>query len=175
MSCEAVFETPRLAAVMWENGDADLIRDLHSTIETTRYMSGGAPWSREKSEERLRTYLAEQARDGTTKYKILSRDDGRFIGRAGISLYHTGEYEMGYAFYAREWGRGYASEIAGGLADWFFARNVAPHFVAFAHPDNLISRHILKKIGMRERGPIFIEGINGIEFEITAAMRQAVT
>ncbi len=175
MSGEIIFQTSRLAAVMWENGDADLIHDLHSTIETTRYMSGGAPWPREKCEERLRTYLAEQARDGTTKYKIVSREDGRFIGRAGISLYATGEYEMGYAFYAREWGKGYATEIAGGLADWFFARNVAPHFIAFAHPDNLTSQHILKKIGMRERGPIFIEGIECAEFEMTAAMRQTVT
>ncbi len=175
MSGDVIFRTPRLVARMWENGDADLIQDLHSTIETTRYMSGAAPWSREKCEERLRSYFAEQARDGTTKYKIVSRDDGRFIGRAGISLFHTGEYEMGYAFYAGEWGKGYASEIAAGLADWFFAEGIAPHFVAFTHPDNLVSQHILKKIGMRERGPIFIEGVKGVEFEMTAAMRQAAT
>ncbi|XAZ25337.1 GNAT family N-acetyltransferase [Sinorhizobium sp. B11] len=175
MSGDVIFRTPRLVARMWENGDADLIQDLHSTIETTRYMSGAAPWSREKCEERLRSYFAEQARDGTTKYKIVSREDGRFIGRAGISLFHTGEYEMGYAFYAGEWGKGYASEIAAGLADWFFAEGIAPHFVAFTHPDNLVSQHILKKIGMRERGPIFIEGVKGVEFEMTAAMRQAVT
>ncbi len=175
MSGDVIFRTPRLVARMWENGDADLIQDLHSTIETTRYMSGAAPWSREKCEERLRSYSAEQARDGTTKYKIVSREDGRFIGRAGISLFHTGEYEMGYAFYAGEWGKGYASEIAAGLADWFFAEGIAPHFVAFTHPDNLVSQHILKKIGMRERGPIFIEGVKGVEFEMTAAMRQAVT
>ncbi len=175
MSGDVIFRTPRLVARMWEDGDADLIQDLHSTIETTRYMSGAAPWSREKCEERLRSYFAEQARDGTTKYKIVSREDGRFIGRAGISLFHTGEYEMGYAFYAGEWGKGYASEIAAGLADWFFAEGIAPHFVAFTHPDNLVSQHILKKIGMRERGPIFIEGVKGVEFEMTAAMRQAVT
>ncbi|GAA3094581.1 hypothetical protein GCM10010520_45530 [Rhizobium viscosum] len=175
MSGEIIFETPRLIARMWGEGEAGLIHDLHSTIETTRYMSGGAPWSREKAEERLRSYFAEQARDGTTKYKILGREDGRYIGRAGISLFHTGEYEMGYAFYSREWGKGYATEIATGLADWFFARAIAPHFVAFTHPDNLASQHILKKIGMRERGPIFIENVQGVEFEMTAAMRQTVT
>jgi RimJ/RimL family protein N-acetyltransferase len=170
-----IFETPRLIAKMWDDGDAGLIFDLHSTIETTRYMSGAAPWSREKCEERLATYLAEQGRDGTTKYKIVSREDGRFIGRAGISLYHTGDYEMGYALYASEWGKGYATEIAGSLADWFFSRDFAPHFIAFTHPDNLASQHVLKKIGMRVRGPIFIEGIKGVEFEMTAAVRQAVT
>jgi len=175
MSAEVIFETLRLVARMWDDGDADLIHDLHSTVETTRFMSGGAPWSREKCEERLQTYLAEQAHDGTTKYKIVSREDGRFIGRAGISLYSNGEYEMGYAFFAREWGKGYATEIAAGLADWFFAKAIAPHFIAFTHPDNLASQRILKKIGMQVRGPIFIENIQCVEFEMTAAMRQAVT
>jgi [ribosomal protein S5]-alanine N-acetyltransferase len=175
MNGNVIFETPRLVAVMWNHSDVDLIHDLHSTIETTRYMSGAAPWSREKCEERLRTYLAEQVRYGTTKYKIVSREDGRFIGRAGISLYHTGEYEMGYALYAREWGKGYATEIAESVADWFFSRDLAPHFIAFTHPDNLASQHVLKKIGMRERGPIFIEGIKGVEFAMTAAMRRTVT
>ncbi|CCM75776.1 hypothetical protein BN77_2952 [Rhizobium mesoamericanum STM3625] len=80
---QVILETQRLVAVMWEPDDAGLIQELHSTIETTRYLSGAAPWSREKAEERLRSWFGEQARDGTTKYKILSRDDGRFVGRAG--------------------------------------------------------------------------------------------
>lgn len=171
MSGEVIFETPRLVARMWEDGDADLIHDLHSTIETTRYMSGGAPWSREKCEERLRTYLAEQARDGTTKYKIVSRQDGHFIGRAGISIYHTGEYEMGYAFYAREWGKGYATEIASALSKWFFERGFARQFIAFTHPDNIASQRVLTKISMRSRMPMLIDGIECPAFELSAGKK----
>ncbi len=59
-----ILETPRLVAVMWEPDDAGLIQELHSTIETTQYLSGAAAWSREKSEERLRNWFGEQARDG---------------------------------------------------------------------------------------------------------------
>lgn len=70
---QVILETPRLVAVMWDPDDAGLLQELHSTIETTRYLSGAAPWSREKAEERLRGWFGEQARDATTKYKSQSR------------------------------------------------------------------------------------------------------
>ncbi|WP_028744569.1 GNAT family N-acetyltransferase [Rhizobium mesoamericanum] len=170
-----ILETPRLVAVMWEPNDAGLIQELHSMIETTRYLSGGAPWSRDKAEERLRNWFGEQARDGTTKYKILSRDDGRFVGRAGVSLFggDRRDFELGYSLRHPEWGKGYATEIANGLADWFFGRNFAQHFIAFTHPDNIASQHVLTKIGMRSRMPMVIDELSCPTFELTAAMRSA--
>ncbi len=172
---QAILATPRLVAVMWEPDDAGLIHELHSTIETTRYLSGAAPWSREKAEERLRNWFGEQERDGATKYKILSRDDGRFIGRAGFSLLggERQDFELGYSLRHQEWGKGYATEIAGGLAEWFFHRNVAQQFIAFTHPDNAASQHVLTKIGMRSRMPMIIDGLTCPTFELTAGMRTA--
>ncbi len=170
---QAILETPRLVAVMWEPDDAGLIHELHSTIETTRYLSGAAPWSREKAEERLRNWFGEQERDGATKYKILSRDDGRFIGRAGFSLLggERQDFELGYSLRFQEWGKGYATEIAGELAEWFFERNFAQQFIAFTHPDNAASQHVLTKIGMRSRMPMIIDGLTCPTFELTAGMR----
>lgn len=172
---QAVLETPRLVAVMWEPDDAGLIHELHSTIETTRYLSGAAPWSRKKAEERLRNWFGEQERDGATKYKILSRDDGRFIGRAGFSLLggERQDFELGYSLRFQEWGKGYATEIAGELAEWFFERNFAQQFIAFTHPDNAASQHVLTKIGMRSRMPMIIDGLACPTFELTAGMRTA--
>jgi RimJ/RimL family protein N-acetyltransferase len=171
----AILGTPRLVAVMWEPDDAGLIHELHSTIETTRYLSGAAPWSREKAEERLRNWFGEQERDGATKYKILSRDDGRFIGRAGFSLLggERQDFELGYSLRFQEWGKGYATEIAGELAEWFFERNFAQQFIAFTHPDNAASQHVLTKIGMRSRMPMIIDGLTCPTFELTAGMRTA--
>lgn len=165
-----ILETPRLRLVMWDTDDVGLVLHLHSTIGTTRYMSGAAPWTRERCEERLTRWFGEHARDGTTKYKVLSRDDGRFIGRAGISLYNRqkNEFELGYALREEEWGKGYATEIASALADWFFGKRFATHLIAFTHPENAVSQHILTKIGMRSRTPILIDGILCPTFELTA-------
>jgi [ribosomal protein S5]-alanine N-acetyltransferase len=157
-----ILETPRLRLVMWDRGDAGLIQDLHSTIETTRYLSGHAPWTIAKAEQRLQSWFREQARDGTTKYKILRRNDGKFVGRSGFSLFGNGrdEFELGYSLRREDWGKGYATEIAGALAHWFFEKGVAPQFIAFTHPDNIASQHVLTKIGMRGRSPIVIDGLS---------------
>ncbi|MBB3607790.1 GNAT family N-acetyltransferase [Rhizobium sp. BK602] len=158
-----ILETPRLILTMWDSGDAALIRQLHATMETTRYLSGAAPWTLEKAEERLKSWFAEQARDGVTKYKMLRREDGRFIGRAGFSRFEEesgrGEFELGYSIRREAWGNGYATEIAGALADWFFRRGIARRFIAFTHPDNVASQRVLQKIGMRESPPMVIDGL----------------
>ncbi len=170
MSDATIVETPRLVLTMWNEGDAEMIRQLHSTIETTRYLSGAAPWTLEKAEERLKSWFDEQARDGTTKYKMLLRDDGRFIGRAGFSRFQEsgrGEFELGYSIRQDAWGNGYATEIAGALAQWFFSRGFAKEFIAFTHPENAASQRVLQKIGMRYEAPITVGGAPGLCFRMS--------
>ncbi|MBY3054093.1 GNAT family N-acetyltransferase [Rhizobium leguminosarum] len=167
-----ILKTPRLTVVMWGEGDAILVQQLHSTMATTRYLSGNAPWSLQKAEERLRGWFEEQARDGTTKYKLLA-EDGRFLGRAGISKFRNEQFELGYSLREEAWGKGLATEAASALADWFFERKFASGFIAFTHPENTASQRVLRKIGMRERAPILIDGVPDTAFELTAEMRPA--
>ncbi|MGO7037111.1 GNAT family N-acetyltransferase [Rhizobium acaciae] len=167
-----MLKTPRLSLVMWDEGDAALVQQLHSTMATTRYLSGNAPWSLQKAEERLRGWSEEQARDGTTKYKLLA-EDGQFLGRAGISKFRNEQFELGYSLREEAWGKGLATEAASALADWFFERKFALGFIAFTHPENIASQRVLRKIGMRERAPILIDGVLGTAFELTAETRPA--
>ncbi|EJZ21709.1 GNAT family N-acetyltransferase [Rhizobium sp. Pop5] len=165
-----ILRSPRLRFVMWDEGDAPLVQRLHSTMATSRYLAGSAPWSLEKADERLRGWFEEEARDGTTKYKLIT-DDGRFIGRAGISRFRNEQFELGYSLIEEAWGNGLATEAARALTDWFFGRRFAPGFIAFTHPENIASQRVLRKIGMRERPPILIDGVLGVAFEMTAEMR----
>ncbi|MFS8144398.1 GNAT family N-acetyltransferase [Rhizobium sp. BR 249] len=162
-----ILRTARLRFVMWDEEDGPLVQRLHSTLATTRYLAGSAPWSLEKAEERLRGWFEEQARDGTTKYKLVG-EDGRFIGRAGISRFRGEQFELGYSLIEEAWGKGLATEAATALAGWFFERGFAPCFIAFTHPENIASQRVLRKIGMRERAPILIDGVLGTAFEMTA-------
>ncbi|NNU65979.1 GNAT family N-acetyltransferase [Rhizobium indicum] len=167
-----MLKTPRLTFVMWDEGDGTLVQQLHSTMATTRYLSGNVPWSLQKAEERLRGWFEEQERDGTTKYKLLA-EDGRFVGRAGISKFRNEQFELGYSLREEAWGRGLATEAASALADWFFERKFASGFIAFTHPENIASQRVLRKIGMRERAPILIDGVLDTVFGLTADMRPA--
>ncbi|MEB3046667.1 GNAT family N-acetyltransferase [Rhizobium mulingense] len=165
-----ILETPRLRFVMWDEGDAALLQQLHSSMATTRYLPGNTPWSLDKAEQRLRDWFAEQARDGTTKYKLLAAD-GSFVGRAGISRFGSDQFELGYSLREEAWGKGLATEAASALAAWFFARAFASSLIAFTHPENVASQRVLRKIGMRERAPILIDGVLDTAYELTAGMQ----
>jgi RimJ/RimL family protein N-acetyltransferase len=173
MTDRIILRTPRLVLSMWGQYDAYLLYSLHSSIETTRYLAGSAPWSLEKAQARFLSFIGEHARDGVTKYKVTSLEDGRFIGRAGFSRYggNRDGFELGYSLRLEEWGKGYATELAGALADWFFKMDFARGFIAFTHPDNVASQRVLTKIGMRSRMPIDIDGLSCPAFELTSEMR----
>lgn len=164
---EIILETPRLRLVMWNKEDAGLVQALHSSIDTTRYLPGTAPWTRQKAEERLQNWLDECRRDGVTKYKLLRREDGAFVGRAGFSLLdRNGQYELGYSICREVWGNGYATETAGALARWFFEQDFSDRFIAFTHPDNVASQRVLTKTGMLPCAPILMDDILCPTFEM---------
>ncbi len=162
---DIILETPRLRLVTWEADDTGLVQALHSSVDTTQYLSGAAPWSRERAQERLQKWLDEDERDGTTKYKLLRRQDGVFVGRAGFSLLGQ-TYELGYSLCREAWGNGYATEIARALAQWFFEKDFSDRFTAFTHPDNVASQHVLTKIGMLPCASVIIDDILCPTFEM---------
>lgn len=146
-----VLITERLALSEWEPGDAENLVALHATPESSRYVSTGEPWTVDYARGRIEGWEADFRQHGMTKLKLVAREDGRFIGRAGFSfMKESGLFELGYSIMPGEWGKGYATEIAAGLAEWFFENRSDRRFVAFAYTDNEASIRVMKKIGMTE-------------------------
>jgi RimJ/RimL family protein N-acetyltransferase len=160
--------TERLALYEWEPGDARHVAALHSSLESSRYVSTGEPWSEDYAAERIQGWMADLARHGVTKFKIVAREDGRFIGRAGFTLMEEHNvFELGYAIMQQEWGKGLATEIAEGLAHWFLENRPEPRFVAFAYAENEASIKVLQKMGMTEIEPRDIPRGRARFFEMT--------
>ena len=146
--------TERLALTGWEPGDARNLVALHSTPESARFVSTGETWTFDYAAERIRGWMDDFDRHGVSKLKIVARDDGRFIGRAGFSfMEERGAFELGYAIRQEEWGKGLATEIARGLADWFFENRPERRFIAFAYAENAASIRVMQKLGMTEIEP----------------------
>ncbi|GAA2824011.1 RimJ/RimL family protein N-acetyltransferase [Aminobacter aminovorans] len=165
MTDETVLETPRLLLRTWRDTDLDDLVWLHSHVQASRYLSiTGQPWTRDEAAGRMTGWAEEYRLHGVTKFKLQRRDEGRFIGRAGFSIFAaTGQFELGYAIAPQFWGQGYATEIAGALANFSFERKIGDHFIAFAHVDNTASLNVLQKIGMRfqHTGPM-----NGLQAHV---------
>jgi 1,6-anhydro-N-acetylmuramate kinase len=164
-----IVETERLQLVPWQKGDASLIHRLHDTIETGRFVGEGLPWTLPYAELRMEGWMADFERIGMSKLKLISKEDGRFIGRAGFSIFgESGHFELGYSIQREDWGKGYATEIARALGKWFFANRPERKFLAFAYAENAASIHVLEKIGMTDLGFRPLHGKPARFFEMEA-------
>lgn len=141
--------TERLMLAPWTEDAVAALHAMHNIPEVQRFLDAeGLGWSAEKTRERVAGWQAEFDRLGLGKFALRRRDDGAFVGRAGFSVFDGMAPELGYSLDAAHWGQGYASEIALGLRDWYFANRDEAHFIAFAHTGNAASQRILEKIGM---------------------------
>lgn len=148
MSALHALETARLRLVPWRKGHVEALFAMHANPQVARYLDArGRVYDREKAEHRIKGWKQEFAQHGLGKFAVERKSDGAFVGRAGFSPFE-GEPEIGYSLAEEHWGKGYASEIALGLRDWFFASRPESRFIGFAHVDNAASRRVLEKIGM---------------------------
>jgi anhydro-N-acetylmuramic acid kinase len=154
-----ILETERLILTSWEDGDDVALTRLHDTPEASLYVGNGIPWDRDYAMSRIEGWRGEFDRRGVATLKLLEKDTGAFIGRAGINWYEDdGAYQLVYSIVRQAWGRGFATEIADALTGWFFANTKAERLEAMAHQDNHASLSVLIKIGMTETGIRLVRG-----------------
>lgn len=145
-----LFETDRLILSGWTMEQLpDLVR-LHGDPVVARHLKAhGQPWSMAEMETALAHWIELFETRQLGKLRVRRKDDGVLVGRAGFGIYgETGEPEIGYSLFPEFWGKGYASEAASGLRDWFFRTTDADHFIGLADVNNANSLKVLDRIGM---------------------------
>ncbi|MES0882469.1 GNAT family N-acetyltransferase [Roseibium sp. SCP14] len=147
---EILLKTARLQILPFEEVDFPLLLDLHSDPEVNRYHSPGpVPMARREVRERLNNYVQMHRQSGISKWKLETLD-GEFVGRAGFSWQQDpAGYELGYCLKRSAWGRGYATEIAIELVQWFFEETDQDHLLAYAVSENSASLRVMEKAGLR--------------------------
>lgn len=95
-------------------------------------------------------------RSGGLGYGVaVERAGGEPCGLCGLARRDwLDDPDVGYAFIQRFEGRGYATEAAGAALAYGLGRLRLPRVVAITTPDNLASRRVLEKIGMRLEGRV---------------------
>jgi len=108
------------------------------------------PFTPDKARAWVARARAESARSGMGLYAVTRRSDGRLIGDCGlVPRVIEGEdlVEIGWHLERVAWGRGYATEAAGGVlahAAGLGVRRVCSLIV----PGNVRSRRVAEKLGM---------------------------
>lgn len=156
-------ETERLILRPFSANDVDVLAGFYADPEVMRYLGVGKTLSREETEASVDRMLRSWDVDGLGQFAVERKDDGELVGRCGFLVWDaatltptteaeaTGptELEVGYAFGRSFWGQGYATEAAAAVRDHALGPMGRSRLIAFIRPENVRSRRVAEKIGMR--------------------------
>lgn len=154
--------TERLVLKPPTPADAEDAGELLGDPEVMRFL-GGAPVPPEHWDAVVAKWIARWQANGLGAFVLRRRDDGRFVGRAGILVWDTrtwthervtlagaGEHaqpELGWALARAHWGNGYATEAARAVRDWVHRERHVERLVSVIAPDNVASQRVAQRLG----------------------------
>ena len=110
-----------------------------------------------ETEARAFLLMTRQRRTGTA-YALTRKDDGAFVGCAGLNATDRG-LELGYWIGEPYWKNGYATEAAHALVDLAFARTTVQVLHASCRVINPASRRVIHKCGFQYAGQGMLNSI----------------
>lgn len=160
-----MLETARLRLREFTMDDLDELAALRADPLVMKYIG---EHSREKVRDRLRVYIASYASNGFGVWGVEHKADGKLIGWCGLMfLEETPEVEVGYGIAKEYWGQGLMTEAASASMRYGFEQIGLERIVAVALPENIASRRIMEKLGMKYEKNVFHYGFDCVYYAIT--------
>jgi RimJ/RimL family protein N-acetyltransferase len=150
---------------------------FYADPEVMRYIPGGA---RDKSQltERFLGQIdvrrADWARLGFGMWAIVLNATGRVIGHCGLQyLPDRSDVEVFYLLDKPYWNQGFATEAAEATIHFGFERAGLKRIVALAMPENIGSRRVMEKAGMRFERNAHFYGCDAVLYSISRGPQTA--
>ena len=164
-----VLETQRLILRQQVPEDLEELWLFHSVPENVRYYQD-APKTLEEVREELEWDLDwYQKDDGLGKWAIIHRETGKLIGLCSLlpwTVDGVEEVEMAYILAEDCRGQGLGTELSQGVIRYAFEELRLSRIVSLIEPENIVSRHVVEKAGMRfekegqdETGPVVVYSV----------------
>ncbi len=146
---DVLLETPRLLLRPLTLGEVGTLRALVIDPDVRRWAMDG----RVLTEAAVRASVLESIAGfrwrGAGFFAVRLRDDGAFVGYAGLKQAKIGGLELGAAVSPRHWRHGLAAEACRAILDDAFGRLGAPRVLACADAPNFRSLALIAKLGFR--------------------------
>lgn len=143
-----LLRTERLVLRAFTPDDAELLVELDSDPEVMRYLNRGSPSSREFIERKMIPLVTSY--DGPFGFWAAHRrSDGDFIGWFSLRKTDVDVAALGYRLRRAAWGQGLATEGSRALIAKAFDELGVQRVWAGTYQDNLASRRVMEKCGMR--------------------------
>ena len=140
-------ETERLRLRPFVSEDFDDLFDLFSDPAVMTYLHPARPLETYEVRVALDSMIRHWERHGFGRCALILKETGKMIGFGGLRSL-DGVPEVVYALARRYWNKGLATESAKASLRFGFEQFGFEKIVAITKPDNLVSRHILAKIGL---------------------------
>ena len=157
--------TERLVMRAYEPGDLEQLHAvLYSDVSAMALLGG--PRDIAGTRAALERSMTQQDLGGFSFWPVFERESGLLVGEAGLfPLTPDGQdIALGYAFGARYWGRGYATEAASAVLAEAFGPLGLDRVVAITREANVRSRRVLAKLGFRTEGLRHVWGAEQLFF-----------
>lgn len=150
---QVVLETERLVLRRFTEADAEKLFDLDSDPEVMRFLSGGTPTPREVIQNDIlpRFLRYDERFPGYGFWAAIEKATGDFLGWFSFrpSDGAPDEARLGFRLRKAAWGKGYATEGSRALIRKGFTELGVQRVVATTYQDNLASRRVMEKVGMK--------------------------
>ena len=142
----ALFESKRLYFRPFSLIDAQDLLHLNSDPEVIKYTGDDPFGSIEKARDFIVNY-DHYDKHGFGRWAVIRKKDDRFIGWCGLKFNEEDEIDLGFRFFKRDWGKGYASEAAQATIDFGIEHLKMTRFVGRSAQENIASIKVLEKLG----------------------------
>lgn len=151
MKTNYILETPRLLLREFREEDAPHFFELNEDPEVIRY-TGDPPFASVEAARQFLLDYDQYEKHGYGRWAVLLKPESarpEWIGWCGLKyIPELDETDVGFRFFRRYWGRGYATEAARACLDYGFGALGLKRIVGRAMKENAASVRVLQKIGM---------------------------
>jgi len=148
----------RLKFRLMNSDDAQALWELDQDPEVMKYLNAGTPTSMEKINNVFIPRMAKYRNSalGWGIWQVSDKITDEYLGWVLIrpmafftDTPNLKDLELGWRFFQKVWGKGYATEAAITIRDAVTNHSDVTHVSALAVIDNLASIGVMKKVGMR--------------------------
>lgn len=143
-----MIETGRLVLRKPMSDDSDIIKEILSSPEQTRFLPNEAPYGLSQQSKYLENRIEHWEQNGFGTFVICLRDDPSIkVGFTGIEYAPNPEYVDIRFGIAKEYeGLGYTTEATEKLIEWVFRYTGIDTVFGVCMPDNFASKAVLKSL-----------------------------
>ena len=160
--------TPRLILRSFSKEDVDAMAQLFANRDFMRF-SLGAFTERRKTVDFIEKVMGWDRAGMPSQFAVVLHGEKAVVGYCGFHHHPEvpGEVEIGYRLHPDYWNRGLITEAARAVRDHAFADLKLPRVISLIHPENIPSRRVAEKNGMKVENEITFRGFPTLVYAIT--------